>query len=85
MLKRVDAYLEDHITKKSRMKRSFSELLSARPISSCGIGTDEELYEQPELLISSKAVPETILWQKSLQMRDEQQAWQVIFPESIKD
>ncbi|CAL0318438.1 unnamed protein product [Lupinus luteus] len=73
-LRRVDAYLEEYQSQKSRMKESFSDLSFARLNSS--IDTDELLFEQPKPLASNKAVVEKILRQRSLQMRDQQQAWQ---------
>ncbi|OIW15110.1 hypothetical protein TanjilG_08597 [Lupinus angustifolius] len=73
-LRRVDAYLEEYQSQKSRMKESFPDLSFSRLNS--GIDTDELLFEQPKPLASNKAVLEKILRQRSLQMRDQQQAWQ---------
>ncbi|XP_027363417.1 DExH-box ATP-dependent RNA helicase DExH5, mitochondrial [Abrus precatorius] len=75
-LNRVNAYFEEYLNQKSRMNRSFSDLSFARSNSSSSIGTDEGLFEQPEPLASSRAVSEKILWQRSLEMRVQQQAWQ---------
>ncbi|KAK7390906.1 hypothetical protein VNO78_19096 [Psophocarpus tetragonolobus] len=72
----VNAYFEEYLSQKSRMKKSFSDLFSARSSSNGSIGTDEGLFELPEPLASSKAVMEKILCQRSLQMRNQQQAWQ---------
>ena len=63
------------------MNKSFSDLSSARSSSNGSIGTDEGLFELPEPLASSNAYMEKILRQRSLQMRDQQQAWQVTFPQ----
>ena len=61
------------------MKESFPDLSFARSSSSDSIGTDEGLFEQPQPPASNKAVVEKVLWQRSLQMRDQQRAWQVVF------
>jgi len=61
------------------MNKSCLDFSSARSSSNGSIGMDEGLFEQPEPLASSKAVMEEIVWQRSLQMRDQQQAWQVTF------
>ncbi|TKY50912.1 ATP-dependent RNA helicase A [Spatholobus suberectus] len=73
---RVNGYFEEYLSQKPKVNKSFSDLSSARSCSNGSIGTDEGLFEQPEPLASSKAVMEKILWQRSLQMRDQQQAWQ---------
>ncbi|KAL2344743.1 hypothetical protein Fmac_006028 [Flemingia macrophylla] len=76
VLRRVDGYLQKYLSQKSRMKESFSDLWSARPSNSDGIGIDEGIFEPPRLLASSRVVGEKILCQRSLQMRDQQRAWQ---------
>ncbi|XP_054809447.1 DExH-box ATP-dependent RNA helicase DExH5, mitochondrial isoform X2 [Prosopis cineraria] len=76
VLKRVDAYLKQYLSKKSGMKESFSDLSSVRSRSSGNFGTDEGLFEQPDLQASSRAVVEKILRRRSLQMRDQQTNWQ---------
>lgn len=83
MFKRVEAYLKEYLSQKSGMKESFSDLSSARSSSSGSFGTDEGLFEPPEPLASSKSVVEKILGRRSLQMHDQQKAWQVIFPEIL--
>ncbi|KAK7280406.1 hypothetical protein RJT34_25470 [Clitoria ternatea] len=75
-LSRVNAYFEEYLSQKSRMRGSFSDLSFARSSSAGSLGTDEGLLEQSEPLVSSKTVPEKILWQRSVEMRDRQQAWQ---------
>ncbi|KAF7808821.1 DExH-box ATP-dependent RNA helicase DExH5, mitochondrial isoform X1 [Senna tora] len=77
MFKRVDGYLKEYLSEKSRMKESFSDLSSTRSSSSGSFGNDEGLFEQPELLASSKSAVEKILRRRSLQMRDQQKAWQL--------
>ncbi|KAG5074857.1 hypothetical protein JHK84_056088 [Glycine max] len=81
MYTQVNVYFEEYLGQKSRMNKSFSDLSSARSSSNGSIGTDEGLFELPEPLASSNAYMEKILRQRSLQMRDQQQAWQVTFPQ----
>ncbi|KAL5194813.1 DExH-box ATP-dependent RNA helicase DExH5, mitochondrial [Glycine soja] len=76
MYTQVNVYFEEYLGQKSRMNKSFSDLSSARSSSNGSIGTDEGLFELPEPLASSNAYMEKILRQRSLQMRDQQQAWQ---------
>ncbi|XWS35012.1 hypothetical protein CRYUN_Cryun21dG0088800 [Craigia yunnanensis] len=76
LLKRVDAYLGEYLSKKSRTKESLSDNCFSRSSSNSSIVTDEGLFEQPEPLASSTAVMEKILWRRSLQLRDRQQVWQ---------
>ncbi|XP_028757823.1 DExH-box ATP-dependent RNA helicase DExH5, mitochondrial isoform X2 [Neltuma alba] len=76
VLKRVDAYLKQYLSKISGMKESFSDLSSVRSSNSASFGTDEGLFEQPDLQASSRAVVEKILRRRSLQMRDQQTNWQ---------
>ncbi|XP_020234511.1 DExH-box ATP-dependent RNA helicase DExH5, mitochondrial isoform X2 [Cajanus cajan] len=73
---RVNAHFEEYLSQKSRANKSFSDLSSARSSSNGSIATDEGLFEQSEPLASNKAVMEKILCQRSLQMLDQQQAWQ---------
>ncbi|OMP10349.1 hypothetical protein COLO4_04583 [Corchorus olitorius] len=77
LLKRVDAYLGEYLSQKSRTKESYSDNCFSRSSSNSSIVTDEGLFEQPEQLASSTAVMEKILWRRSLQLRDQQRAWQV--------
>jgi len=78
VFKRVGAYFEEYLSQKSRVKKSFSDSSFARSSSDGSLGTDEGFFVQPEPLASSKSVVEKIARQISLQMRDQQQAWQVI-------
>lgn len=70
--KRVGAYLVDYISGKNKIVDVFS-----RSSSNASIGTDDSLFEQPELLPHNKATMEKILWQRSVQMHEEQVTWQV--------
>lgn len=83
VLKRVDTHLKQHLSNKSGMKKSFSDLSSLSSSSSGSFGTDEGLFEQPDLQASSRVVVEKILRRRSLQMQDQQTNWQVIISENI--
>ncbi|KAG5133587.1 hypothetical protein JHK82_024775 [Glycine max] len=76
MLRRVDEYLQEYLTQKSRMKESFPDMWSARSANNGNIGTDERVFDPPRSLASSRAVVGKILCQRSLQMCDQQRAWQ---------
>lgn len=78
LLQRVDAYLGDYLYQRSRINSNFPDTFSRS--SSSSLSTDDGLFEQPEPLASSKAVTEKILWRRSMQLCDQQQAWQVILP-----
>ncbi|TYJ43624.1 hypothetical protein E1A91_A03G165900v1 [Gossypium mustelinum] len=75
LLKRVNAYLGEYLSKKSRNKESFSDNCFSRSSSNSSIVT-EGLFEQPEPLASGTAVMEKILLRRSSLLRDQQQAWQ---------
>lgn len=77
LLRRVEGYLGEFLSQKSRTKEGLPDASFSRSNSSGSIATDEGLFEQPESLASSKVVMEKILWRRSLQLRDKQQAWQV--------
>lgn len=72
MQRRVDYYLREYISQKPRGMDVFS-----RSSSNGSIATDEGLFEQPEPLLYSTAAMEKIISRRSLQMRTEQQTWQV--------
>ncbi|KAL2324155.1 hypothetical protein Fmac_023213 [Flemingia macrophylla] len=73
---RVNAHFEEYLSQKSRVNKSFSDFPSTRSSSNDSLGTDEGLFERSEPLASNKAVMEKILCQRSLQMLNQQQAWQ---------
>ena len=77
LLRRVEGYLGEFLSQKSRTRESFQNLSFSRSNSSGSIATDEGLFEQPESFASSKGVMEKLLWRRSTQLRDKQQAWQV--------
>ncbi|KAF2310897.1 hypothetical protein GH714_018247 [Hevea brasiliensis] len=74
--RRVDYYLGEYLFQKSKTKERFPDISFSRSSSSSILATDEGLFEQPKLPASSKAAMEKILWQRSLQLRDQQHAWQ---------
>ncbi|XP_004300947.1 PREDICTED: probable ATP-dependent RNA helicase DHX36-like [Fragaria vesca subsp. vesca] len=76
LLRRVEAYLGDFLSQKSRTKETFPDVSFSRSSSSGSIGTDEGLFEQPEPVVSNNAVMEKVLWRRSLQLREKEQAWQ---------
>lgn len=73
LLKRVEAYLNEYLTKKSKRMDRVSRTSS----STSSIATDEGPLEQPELMAATKTALDNILWQISLQLRDRQEYWQV--------
>ncbi|XP_068333429.1 DExH-box ATP-dependent RNA helicase DExH5, mitochondrial-like isoform X2 [Pyrus communis] len=73
LLRRVEGYLGEFLSQKSRTKEDLSFSTSN---SSGSIATDEGLFEQPESFASSKGVMEKLLWRRSMQLHDKQQAWQ---------
>ncbi|KAE8077239.1 hypothetical protein FH972_015819 [Carpinus fangiana] len=76
LLRRVDSYFGEYLSQKAKIRENFSDISFSRTSSSCSIATDEGLFEQPEPLAASKTVMEKILRRRSLQLRDQQQAWQ---------
>ncbi|KAG6715156.1 hypothetical protein I3842_05G237000 [Carya illinoinensis] len=76
LLRRVDSYLGEYLSQKSKTRENFPDLSFSTLSSGCSIATDEGLFEQPEPLAASKAVMEKILWRRSLLLQDQQQAWQ---------
>ncbi|KAI7997052.1 hypothetical protein LOK49_LG10G00808 [Camellia lanceoleosa] len=66
--RRVDCYLEDHLSQKSGSMESVRDNAFSRSNSSCSIATDEGLFEQPEPLPQSKAVMGKIIWRRSMQI-----------------
>lgn len=53
------------------------DLSVSRSSSSSSLATEEGLFEQPDQSVSSNSVMDKILQRRSLQLRDQQQAWQV--------
>lgn len=78
LLRRVDSYFGEYLSQKSKTRESYPDISFSRSNSSCSIATDEGLFEQPEPLGASKSVMEKIHQRRSLQLRDQQRAWQVL-------
>lgn len=77
LLRRVETYVSEFLSQKSRTNGSFSNTSFSRSSSNCSIATDDGLFEAPEPLSSSKVMMEKVLWRRSMQLRDEQRSWQV--------
>ncbi|XP_021748258.1 DExH-box ATP-dependent RNA helicase DExH5, mitochondrial-like isoform X2 [Chenopodium quinoa] len=74
--RRVDAYLADYLSHKSKSVNALQNNGFSRSSSSGSIATDEGLFEQPEPLNLSNVVMERIIRRRNLQLRDQQLAWQ---------
>lgn len=75
----MDIHLKEYLSQKTKSAECFRDVFS-RSSSNGSIATDEGLFEQPEPLPHSKAAMENIIWRRSIQLRSEQQAWQVKLP-----
>ena len=73
----VDAYLKAHLSKKSSSREGFFDDSLHGSSSGGSVPTDEAIYEQPKPSRRHSIIKERILQRKSLQLRDQQQAWQV--------
>ncbi|KAL1208261.1 DExH-box ATP-dependent RNA helicase DExH5 [Cardamine amara subsp. amara] len=76
LLKRVEAYLKEYLTKNSKRLDRFPANSLSRTSSTSSIATDEVLFEQPEPMPPTKATLDKILWSRSLQLRDRQEYWE---------
>ncbi|CAF1997078.1 hypothetical protein HID58_076427 [Brassica napus] len=76
IVKRVDAYLKEHLSKKSKRTDGIPVNSFSRTSSTSSMATDEGLLEQPELPAASKTALDKILWQRSLQLRERQDYWE---------
>lgn len=74
--RRVEAHLEVYLSQKFTTNENFQDIAFSRSSSTSSIATDEGLFEQPEPLAVSRSVIEKIVWRRSLQLRNQQQAWQ---------
>lgn len=77
LLQRLDAYLREYLTKKSKRMDRFPANSVSRTRSTTSIPTDEGFLEQPESMAATKTTLDKILWQRSLQLRDRQEYWEV--------
>jgi hypothetical protein len=73
----VDAHLRAYLSQKSMRTGSFSDNSFSRSSSAGSVVTDEGLYEQQEPLKQNTVAMDRILRQRSLQLRNKQQDWQV--------
>nr|DAD35473.1 TPA_asm: hypothetical protein HUJ06_006113 [Nelumbo nucifera] len=74
--RRVDTHLREYLYRKPMNKGTFPDATFSRSSSSGSIATDEGLFEQQEPLIPTSVVMEKVLRRRSLQLRNQQQAWQ---------
>ncbi|KNA19941.1 hypothetical protein SOVF_056430 isoform B [Spinacia oleracea] len=74
--RRVDAYLADYLSHKSKSVNVLQVNGISRSSSSGSIATDECLFEQPEPLNLSSSVMERIIRRRNLQLHDQQLAWE---------
>lgn len=74
--RRVDAYLADYLSRKSKSANGLHDNSFSRSSSSGSIATDEGLFEQSEPLNLSSSVMERISRRRNLQLRDQQLSWQ---------
>lgn len=80
VIRRVDAHLREYFSLKPRSLNGLHDSMLSGSSGNDDIATDEGLFDQPEPLPHNKAALEKIIWQRSLQMHTEQQAWQVELP-----
>lgn len=74
--RRVDAYLADYLSRKSKSENALQDNGFSRSSSNGSIATDEGLFEQPEPLTYNSSVIERITKRRNLQLRDQQLSWQ---------
>ncbi|KAJ8437201.1 hypothetical protein Cgig2_007551 [Carnegiea gigantea] len=74
--RRVDAYLADYLSRKSKSANALQDNGFSRSSSSGSIATDEGLFEQSEPLTYNSSVIERITKRRNLQLRDQQLSWQ---------
>lgn len=76
----MDSFLGEHFSRKPISKGSVLGLPPfPRSSSNDSNATDEGLFEQPEPFVGASSVLEKLLKRKSMQLRDRQHDWQVLF------
>lgn len=75
----MDGLLGEHFSRKPLSKGSVYLPPFPRSSSNDSNATDEGLFEQPEPFATANGVLEKLLRRKSMQLRDQQHAWQVLF------
>ncbi|CAN8267015.1 unnamed protein product [Cochlearia groenlandica] len=76
LLKRVDAYLREYLSKKSKRIDRFPANSFSRTSSTSSIISDEGLLEQPKSMAAGNKTLDQILWRRSLQLQDRQKYWE---------
>lgn len=76
--RRVDAYLADYVSRKSKSANALQDNGFSRSSSSGSIATDEGLFEQPEPLNYSSSAMERISKRRNLQLREQQLSWNAL-------
>nr|CAB3472473.1 unnamed protein product [Digitaria exilis] len=74
----VDALLEDYLARKRTNSGNFPSAAFSRSSSTDSFATDEGFFDQQDNQTSTNAVMERIQRRKSLQLRNQQAAWQVV-------
>ncbi|XP_008811383.1 DExH-box ATP-dependent RNA helicase DExH3 [Phoenix dactylifera] len=72
----VDHLLGEYLARKRTNRGSFPDIAFSRSSSTDSFTTDEGLPEQQDPQLSTSVVMEKILRRRSLQLRNQQQAWQ---------
>jgi len=73
----VDGLLDEYLTRKRTSRESIPNLPFSRSSSTDSFATDEGLFEQQDPQAPTNVVMEKILRRRSLQLRNQQQSWQV--------
>lgn len=73
----VDTLLREYLVRKHANRGCLSSVPFSRSSSSDSFATDEGLFDRPDPQTSTSVVMEKILRRRSLQLRNQQQAWQV--------
>jgi hypothetical protein len=79
----VDAHFKAYISKKPTSRGLFPPNSLSRSNGGRSMDTDERIYERPELSVQNSVAMERILSRKSLQLRNQQEKWQVNLPWSV--
>ncbi|KAG9449015.1 hypothetical protein H6P81_008980 [Aristolochia fimbriata] len=73
--RRVDTLLREHLSRKRNDGRRFGDSAFSRSSSDDSIGMDDGFPEQHEPLPAPSVLMENVLRQRSLRLRNQQQAW----------
>lgn len=72
----VDSLLADYLTRKRANPESFPSIAFSRSSSADSVATDDGFFEQQDTQTSASIVMEKMLKRRSLQLRNQQAAWQ---------